>query len=139
MNGNFRKIWRHPYTRICLLAAALVCLGLVSYVAPYFGMTSSERAAYDARRAAIAADEAAANQNAYDRDTELCHLKMVCPKFAAARRDCAAAGAPGACIKSKLGDDDDALIGGCDNDGNIQSPPPDMPTGLKCFIRNHSR
>lgn len=136
MNGNFRKIYRHPYTRICLLAAALVCLGLVSYVAPYFGMTSSERAAYDARRAAIAADEAAANQNAYDREKELCHLTTDCPKFAVARRDC---GASGNCIKSKMGDDDDALIGGCDNDGNIQSPPQDMPSGLKCFIRNHIR
>jgi hypothetical protein len=100
-------------------------------------MTSSERAAYDARRAAIAADEAAANQNAYDREKELCHLTMVCPKFAVARRDCSAAGNSGNCIKSKLGDDDYPLTSGCDNDGNILSPPQDMPSGLRCFLRNH--
>jgi hypothetical protein len=65
---------------------------------------------------------------------DLCHIKLVCAKYGAARQECAVAGNFDNCVNVKIGDKDNNDLQYCLNDGTVNlRQNQDMPNVIWCF------
>jgi hypothetical protein len=130
----YHWIRRHPFlTGFILLFAAVVYAQITAPPAPI--LTPEQRQLLQQARAAEAAKQAAKSAEEAAYKNELCHWAAACKKYGTSRLDCAVAGNFNTCIQIKMGRDA-SLVFRCTDDGQLSSPPRDMPDLGQCFFRN---
>jgi len=121
---------------IGLGSVVLVYLIAIGRNIEYYLETPEQRQAViqESERAAHSQREAAQQHRAQQaRVGQLCHLYYVCGGLPKARRDCATSGNFDNCVNIKMEGEDNLWMTECTADGNVVSPPNDMPKRTDCI------